>query len=170
MTAEADPTEGHSPLPWDHDWSIPSVWDANGDGVVRPREGMCAADAALIVREVNEAPGLRARVAELEKAAEVDRKLLEIAEAGIDRSIEREKTRAELVQDVERLVQERAHAAARVAELEDLLREVEPTGSGLSSAPDSPSEAAIPDDWEDRRDALLLPAEPPQDAEGGGAA
>jgi len=59
----SNPTEGHSPLPWTGE-SHGAVWDAMALEVTRCAEYM---DAELIVREVNEAPALRARVAELEQ-------------------------------------------------------------------------------------------------------
>jgi hypothetical protein len=59
---EQDPTQGHSPLPWGI-WSpvLPEIHDADLEDI-EPGP----ADAALIVREVNEAPKLRERVRELE--------------------------------------------------------------------------------------------------------
>ena len=57
-----DPTEGHSPLPWDCTVCGDVVFDADAEWIA---SAATCADAALIVREVTEAPRLRAEVERL---------------------------------------------------------------------------------------------------------
>lgn len=94
MTSDQhDPTEGHSPLPWTFcesgmDW----LRDAGDHGIVMFDSGF-AADAALIVREVNEAPKLR----------EENAKLRELLDTDLSNWLHVKEQRDELRAEVERL-------------------------------------------------------------------